>query len=101
MNRNYPDLSALEMTHDELETWADSHETHPAVALALHAIADSLRSAEDIWEDPTSAEWDQVTTAVEEYVSVGEFEAEDDGRYSWGEEVIEPSRIEPHTVESN
>lgn len=68
--------------------WADTRETHPAVAMAIHAIADSKRSAEAIWADPTPAEDDHVRMAVEEYVRDGVFPAEDDGRYSWGEETI-------------
>lgn len=68
--------------------WAASRETHMAVATALHAIADDKRSAEMIWEDPTPAEWDHVTMAVENYVSAGVFPAEDDGRYAWGQEAV-------------
>jgi hypothetical protein len=81
MNRNYncPTVD----TH-----WADSRETHMAVATAIHAISDSRRSPEAIWEAPTPAEWDNVTSAVEEYVTHGDFAAEDDGRYPWGQEVV-------------
>lgn len=68
--------------------WADSRETHMAVATAIHAIADDKRSAEIIWEDPTPAEWDHVTMAVENYVASGVFSAEDDGRYQWGQECV-------------
>ena len=70
--------------------WADSRETHIAVATAIHAIADSRRTPEAIWEAPTPAEWDHVKMAVEEYVRLGNFPAEDDGRYSWGQEAISP-----------
>lgn len=70
------------------KTWSDSRETHPVVAMAIHAIADSSRTAEQIWEAPTATEWDHVTMAVEQYVTHGTFEAEDDGRYPWGEETI-------------
>jgi hypothetical protein len=31
--------------------WADSCNTHPVVAAAIHAIADTSRSAEAIWQD--------------------------------------------------
>lgn len=68
--------------------WASSRETHIAVATAIHAIADSKRTADVIWEDPTPAEWDQVTMAVQNYVESGVFAAEDDGRYAWGVESI-------------
>ena len=68
--------------------WASSRETHPAVAMAIHAISDSSRSPEAIWEAPTSNEWDHVAMAVENYVANGVFTAEDDGRYPWGGECI-------------
>lgn len=68
--------------------WADSRETHMAVATAIHALADDKRTAEAIWADPTPAEWDHVTMAVQNYVEAGAFPAEDDGRYNWGEEAI-------------
>lgn len=81
MNRNYraPLVDAR---------WADTRETHPAVARAIHAIADSKRSPEAIWDDPTPAEWDHVTMAVEEYIAHGDFPVEPDGRYQWGVEAI-------------
>ena len=81
-NRNYstPSIS---------REWGNSRETHPAVAVAIHAIADGNRSAEAIWEAPTAAEWDHVTMAVQEYVSNGDFPPECEGRYSWGMETVE------------
>jgi hypothetical protein len=69
--------------------WASSREAHPAVAMAIHAISDSRRSPEAIWEAPTKDEWDHVAMAVENYVANDVFEAEDDGRYPWGGECIE------------
>jgi hypothetical protein len=68
--------------------WALSRETHEAVAAAIHAIADSRRSPEQIWEYPTTAEWDHVAMAVENYIINGRFEAEPDGRYAWGRETV-------------
>jgi hypothetical protein len=68
--------------------WAETHETHVAVATAIHAISDANRSPQAIWEEPTDAEWGHVTMAVQEYVANGDFPAEDDGRYHWGQEVI-------------
>lgn len=68
--------------------WAAARETHIAVATAIHAIADDKRSAEAIWEEPTPAEWDHVTMAVQNYIDNGVFRAEDDGRYNWGQEAI-------------
>lgn len=81
MNRNYE-------TQSVSQVWANTHETHPAVAAAIHAIADSKRTAEMIWEAPTAAEWDHVAMAVEEYLTHGDFAREDDGRYAWGQEVV-------------
>lgn len=81
MNRNYrrPNVEPR---------WADTRETHPAVAMAIHAIASSRRSPEAIWADPTPAEWDHVTMAVEEYLIHEDYTATDDGRYQWGLEAI-------------
>lgn len=85
MNRNY--TKPIVDAH-----WADSRETHMAVATAIHAIADSKRGPEAIWEGPTQAEMDHVTMAVEEYIAHGDFPADDDGRYSWGVEAIKLGR---------
>ena len=68
--------------------WYLSRETHPAVAAAIHAISDSNRSPETIWDAPTAAEWDHVAMAVENYVNAGLFPAEADGAYPWGAETI-------------
>ena len=70
------------------DQWADERNTHPAVATAIHAIAGGTRTPEAIWEDPTPAEWDHVAMAVENYVAEGEFPAEPDGRYVWGDDAI-------------
>lgn len=67
--------------------WAKSRETDMAVATAIHAIADSRRSAEAIWEAPTKAEWDHVEMAIAEYVENGDF-AFDPAGYCWGAETI-------------
>ena len=82
MNRNYttPSVSA---------DWANSRETDMAVAVAIHAIADSSRTPEAIWEAPTPAEWDHVKMAVEEYLTHGDFDKEPDGRYAWGQEAVQ------------
>ena len=81
MDRNYncPTVS---------REWSDSRETHPAVAAAIHAISDSRRSPEAIWEAPTPAEWDHVCMAVDEFIGAGDFHAEPDGRYPWGMETV-------------
>ena len=68
--------------------WSDVRETDHAVAVAIHAIAGADRTPEAIWEDPTPAEWDHVEQAVQEYVTHGDFAADDNG-YQWGQERIE------------
>ena len=79
-NRNYttPSVPA---------DWANSRETDMAVAVAIHAIADSARSPEEIWEAPTPAEWDHVKMAVQEYVEHGDF-SDDPSGYCWGQETL-------------
>jgi hypothetical protein len=78
----------MPISKHEADRFGESRETHPAVAMAIHAIADSKRSPEAIWTDPTPAEWDHVKMAVESYISAGEFDPTDDGVYQWGEETI-------------
>ena len=39
-----------------LEHWADSRKTDEAVAVAIHAIATTDRTADSIWDDPTPEE---------------------------------------------
>lgn len=63
--------------------WSDSRNTCPAVAMAIHAIADSSRTADDIWEEPTIAEFDHVIMAVEHYVDRGIFNATN--QFWWGD----------------
>lgn len=84
MSRNYKALQALDITSQELEIWASSHETDTVVALAIHAIADDSRNPDAIWEDPTPAEWDHALMAVQEYVANGDYPEQDE--YHWGEE---------------
>jgi len=63
--------------------WSDSRNTHPAVAMAIHAIADSSRPADDIWEEPTIAEFDHVIMAVGHYVDRGIFNQMN--QFWWGD----------------
>ena len=76
MNRNYP-------TPKVCPQWADCRNTDMIVAVAIHAIADANRSPEQIWDDPTSAEYDHVLVAIEEYATHGDYPFE--GAYNWGE----------------
>ena len=67
--------------------WASSRQTDLAVAVAIHAIASSNRTPAAIWEAPTSAEYDHVVMAIENYIANGVFEA-DLGGYCWGQETV-------------
>jgi len=69
--------------------WADSRETHMAVAVAIHAIATSKRSPEEIWEAPTSSEWDHVKMAVQNYADNGLYSVEIGETVHWGVESFE------------
>ena len=68
--------------------WAATRETCIAVATAIHAIADSKRSADAIWEAPTQAEEDHVKMAVQEYLNHGDFPRDPDGEYGWGASTL-------------
>jgi hypothetical protein len=72
----------------EAEQWGSPRETDAAVAMAIHAISDTTRSPDDIWEDPTPTEWDSVVTTIKNYITAGVFDAKDDGKYYWGMETI-------------
>jgi hypothetical protein len=88
MNRNYPRPETL-ATREQLRAFGGARETHEIVVAAIFAIADRKRPADSIWAAPTSAEWDHVTMAVEEYLTHGDFDREPNGRYPWGEATIE------------
>ncbi len=68
--------------------WAESRETSAVVAMAIFAIASGNRTPEEIWEAPTPAEWDMVTSIIEQATSNGDFAADEDGEYQWGAETI-------------
>ena len=88
MNRSYPKPDTL-ATLAQLRAWGGPRETHEAVVAAIFAIANSKRPADAIWEAPKPAEWDNVCMAVEEYINHGDFPAEDDGCYPWGQETVQ------------
>ncbi len=92
-NRNYRSIRQVRQSIGyDLDQWADAAQTDIPVAAAIHAIADSKRSADAIWKDPTAAEVDQITMAVQEYREHGDFDIADErmdaGHYLWGEEKI-------------
>ncbi len=68
--------------------WADSRNTHIAVATAIHAISDSKRTPEQIWTAPTDTEVDHVIMAVRQYIDAGIFPANEWGQYAWGDETL-------------
>ena len=92
MNLNY-DLPIVP------QEWADSRETSMIVAVAIHAIADSSRSPQQIWEAPTPAEWDHVTIAIAEYIDHGDFDTAGYPtkfgfpEFQWGLEPISPRPV--------
>lgn len=92
-SRNYQSIRQVRESIDyDLDQWAASRETSLAVAAAIHALADSERTPDQIWQAPTQNEWINVPLAVAEYVAHGDVKAGDDGRYCWGEERIELPR---------
>lgn len=68
--------------------WAESRETSAVVAMAIFAIASGSRTPEVIWAEPMNNEWDMVVSIVEQATGNGDFEADEDGEYQWGEETI-------------
>ena len=77
------------ITTHAAEAWGSSRETHPAIVMAIYAIADSTRTPDQIWEAPTRAEMDHVVMAVESYIAAGIFDPNEDGQYCWGCETLE------------
>jgi len=68
--------------------WCERRETHPAVAAAIHAIADNGRNPHAIWAHPTAAELNHVSKAIEEYVRCGLVEPAPRGLYLWGCDIV-------------
>lgn len=95
MSRNYKTRRELESEYSvDMAAWGAVRETCPAIATAIHAIADSSRLPHDIWEAPTTVENQHIAMAVEEYVNHGDFAASDDGRYAWGDGAL----VLPHAA---
>jgi hypothetical protein len=78
----------VDKTPSVIKRWAKQRATHPAVAMAIHAISSGMRSPDAIWAAPTPAEWDQVVEAVRRYVEAGIFERPADNLCHWGFETI-------------
>lgn len=77
MSRNYtvPNVS---------RAWPESRNTHAAVSTAIWAISGGERTPAAIWDAPTSAEFDHVKMAVQEYLAHGDFAPDPDNLYAWG-----------------
>lgn len=82
------DLTRVQAAYDaalKLAEWAYGHNTHIAVAMAIHAMATPSRSAEDIWSAPNTREWVRTRTVlINDYIKQGNITPEMDGRYPWG-----------------
>jgi hypothetical protein len=63
--------------------WSANRHTHPAIVQAIFAVSSDERPPDDIWEDPTWAEWRAISELVVEYVRDGDF-AIDTGHFAWG-----------------
>jgi hypothetical protein len=88
MTIQFKTINNLEITGHELKEWASSRETSEVVALGIHAISDSSRTPEQIWEAPTNAEFDHVVMAVRSYIDGGLYDY-DDGVFNWGLEKVD------------
>lgn len=73
------------MDKQELKQWAASHETHEAVAAAIHQFADDNRSPQEIWEDPTEVEVNWVLKRVGLFAAAHQYGLDEDfERVEWG-----------------
>lgn len=83
MNRNYKTQCKLDVPESVFKTWRETRNADAPVTLAIHAISNGTRSPDEIWQDPTQAECENVEMAVSEYISHGDFEAQIE--YRWGD----------------
>lgn len=88
MSTQYKTINDLEISRAELACWAGIREASEVVALAIHAIADGLRTADEIWDAPTNAEFDHVVMAVRSYTESGLYDY-GEGVFCWGCETID------------
>ena len=85
MNCNFPRYSALS---DAGQAEACSRNTDPAVWLAINLLVDSMggaRGANEVWENPTPAEWDWVRMCLGEWALHSDIKF---GDFCWGDETI-------------
>lgn len=73
------------MDKQELKQWAASHETHEAVAVAIHQMSDDCRSPGDIWEEPTEVEAMWIERKVAQFAAERRFGLDASGEsLPWG-----------------
>lgn len=85
MARLFPSPSQVRKEQPLIDLLAKRFDLHPAVAIAIQAIADDYeRTFEDICEAPTVDEVRLVQDAVGEYVRCGDLAKEELGVYKWG-----------------
>ena len=70
--------------------WAGVRNTDVAVAAAIHDLAarSETRTPEDIWEDPSRVENDDIRASLARYVLDGLIEAPEDGKFCWGDGAV-------------
>ncbi len=72
--------------------WYQSRNTHPAVAAAIHVVAGEVgKTPEQLWEEPTTTEFDSVRAILNELIELGDLEPEPDGKYAWGNDTVDLS----------
>lgn len=94
MNLQFKRLCDLGLTAEQIKQWINREDTNVLVARAINAIADEARSAQEIWENPTKAEWKEVMQTVEGYIVSGVhdisecsgFDFQEDPVFFWGDE---------------
>ena len=80
--------------------WAAARETHPAVTRAIWVLAaEAGKPVQTVWEDPTKDELRRVAELVAKYIAAGDYPAEPDGRYPWGQSLVTLLEDESMTVE--
>ena len=85
MYRNFPAYPGDGAAIARLERWSDFHATDVEVAFAIYAIAGADRTLNEIWEDPTEAENDNILLCLNEWARLGDIEAR---TYRWGADSI-------------
>lgn len=73
----------MTVTFEEIQFWAQSHETSPEVAMAINEEAgNDFDEMERIWQDPTADEFARVSDRAFQLAP------EDDEKLFWGLETL-------------